>query len=389
MRALMTILAWGLLFAGALVGLTYVYENPGYVMIAVGKGYVEMTLLTLLVWLVGIWLVMRTVVFVFSRIWRLKSQTSFYFFNKSEKKAQLALRQGLTAYLLGDYKRAEQLLSGSGKHSGLLEHKHMFAAAAADANGDDGKVLMHLNALDEDDSDTVLLKAKLMLNRHEWSMAHELVEPLYKSKPKEDAVLRVYIETLEGKEDWQTLLSMLPLVEKRKLFDEQALSDFTAKVVRGALFDTAQKQNFDAAEQQFNTLPGKLKKQDSAIGAYVQLLLENGRGEQAQTVLVKAMKKSSVEAFMPLFRAVRFDQVIELNKFLQSALKKDENDPHLLRALGYVAAGRGDWGLVVNSMSRTLGPGSDINDLKTLAKAYSELGDSQNALAIYQKLQSH
>ena len=43
----------------------------------------------------------------------------------------------------------------------------MFAAVAADATGDGKRVLAHLNALEEDDDDTAVLKAKLLMDRHD------------------------------------------------------------------------------------------------------------------------------------------------------------------------------------------------------------------------------
>lgn len=386
MRAFLTIMAIGLVALGAIVVFPYVYGNPGYVMISVGKGYVEMTLLALLLWLLAIWLVMKVVVYVISRLLRLSSQTRFYFFNKSEKKAQAALKQGLSAYLLGDYIRAEKLLSSAGKHSGLTEPKHMFAAAAADANGDEGKVLMHLNALDADDIDTALLKAKLLCNRGQWGMAHDLIEPLQQSKPKDDGLFRLYVDILKGLHNWQALLKLLPQIDKRNSYSAEQFEQLAAEVIRHALADTAERTTFEAAEQQYEQLPNKLKRQAYAVSGYVELLLTSGRSELAQTALLKGMKKHSITPFLPLLRRVGFDNVVELNKYLQSALQKDENNADLLRGLAYIAAGRGDWALAAKGLAKAIGSDADSRDLELLAKAYEQVGDSHSAVTVYQKL---
>jgi HemY protein len=211
--------------------------------------------------------------------------------------------------------------------------------------------------------------------------------PLYQKKPKDDGVFSLYVDVLHGNEDWETLLGLLPLIEKRKGLSESEFVDFATNVVSKALMSTARLQTFEQAQQLFNQLPGKLKKQDYAVSAYVELLQANGKGGEAESVLLKAMKKSSVGAYLPLFRQVKFDQVVELNKYLQTLLKKDESDRDLLTAVGYIAAGRGDWSLVTKVLSRTVGPDSKVEDLKVLANAYCELGDSQNAVKVYQKLQ--
>ena len=43
-------------------------------------------------------------------------------------------------------------------------------------------------------------------------------------------------------------------------------------------------------------------------------------------------------------------------------------------------------GLAAKALSSCVGPQSDIVDWKTLAKAYCELGQVQDAVGIYQKL---
>ena len=159
-----------------------------------------------------------------------------------------------------------------------------------------------------------------------FEQALALIEPLHQKKPKDEGLFNLYIDLLEGKEDWQTLLGLLGVIEKRKGLSESEFEMFAAKIVRGALTQKAQSLTFDAAEQQFNQLPNKVKKQDYAIRAYVELLALNGHSEQAQTVLVKALKKSSISEYLPLFRRLRFDNVVEINKYLQNALKKDEAD---------------------------------------------------------------
>ena len=100
MKVALSILAYGLLASLAIMSSYYFFENPGYVLLSIGKSYVEMTLYSLILVLISIWLGIKLLIIGFKKLmgWRTK------WFNKSEEKAQLALRQGMTAFLLKDFK---------------------------------------------------------------------------------------------------------------------------------------------------------------------------------------------------------------------------------------------------------------------------------------------
>lgn len=387
MRAFLSIFfICAVLCLAVLVG-PFLFEQPGYVFVSFGKYYLEMTLLTMLLFLFGFWAVFKFTLYVFARVLRISSKTRFYFFNKSEQKAQLALRQGMTAFLLQDWKKAEKLLASAGKNSGLKEHKHMFAAVAADANGDYSKVLAHLNALDEDDEETALLKAKLLINKEDWQLAYELIEPLYQSKPKSEAVFSAYLQVLEGKEDWQQLLSMLAQIDKRKCFDADEFDSYADKVMRNAILGCAKQGTFEQAEQLFSQLPGKYKKRPYAFAAHIELLAAKGQLDQAESELVKVLKKGDVRPYLPTLRRIELGKAVNLTQLVQTTLQKDENDPHWLCALAYLSAGRGDWALAAKVMAKSLTQQSELADMQLLAKAYSEIGEHGSAVNIYQKLQ--
>jgi HemY protein len=386
MKVIFLALCYGLLFSFAIFVGTFIFTEPGYVLVSYGKEYFEMTLITLLLLLFGSWLVLRVIIFTWQKVMGISSATSFYFFSKSERKAREALHQGLTAFLLKDWSRAEKLLSASGDRSGLLESKHMFAAVAADAAGDDDKVLVHLNALDDDEVDTALLKADLWLRRGEYEEASEILSPLFAKKPKDDAVLILYVRLLGEMQDWQALLVLLPQIEKQAIYDEKQLNTFAYKVVDQALTQTVLTQSVEAAEQQWKQLSGKMKKQSYAISAYVGVLAANGHSEQAGSLLLKTLKRSSLQDYLPVFRQVTFSQPLALNKYLQGELKNDEDNPQLLCALGHLAAASGDHTLATKALAKAVQRAPVAEDLRVLANTYSDLGENGKAVAIYQKL---
>jgi heme biosynthesis-associated TPR repeat protein len=366
-------------FAGS-----YAFKEQGYVLFSYGKYYVEATLITVMTMLVLLWFVERVLIWLFKKVWGLGSATKMHFFAKGEHKAQLALHQGLTAFLLKDWQRAEKLISESGKRSGLLQTKPLFGAIAADAMGDEDKVLAYLATLETSDNDSVILKAELLTRQGEADQAFELIKPLYDKQGKDDVIMHLYVRILREREGWAELLTLLAKIEKRKLYDDNNYLKFAAMVIENALKQTAKSQSVEAVEQQWKQLPGKLKQHSLAISAYVAVLAANGQQEQAQTLLLKTLKKGQVEDYLPLFRTVRLSQPLPVNQYLQSKLKDDEDNPHLLCALGHLAAGSGDYSLAGKALGKAAP--SSIADLNVLANAYSQTGQHANAVAVYQKL---
>jgi uncharacterized protein HemY len=250
--------------------------------------------------------------------------------------------------------------------------------------GDEDKVLAYLATLETSDNDSVILKAELLTRQDEADQAFELIKPLYDKQGKDDVIMHLYVRILREREGWAELLTLLAKIEKRKLYDDNNYLKFAAMVIENALKQTAKSQSVEAVEQQWKQLPGKLKQHSLAISAYVAVLAANGQQEQAQTLLLKTLKKGQVEDYLPLFRTVRLSQPLPVNQYLQSKLKDDEDNPHLLCALGHLAAGCGDYSLAGKALGKAAP--SSIADLNVLANAYSQTGQHANAVAVYQKL---
>lgn len=378
MRALFPLIFKALICCLAVLAGSYIFKKPGYFLFAYGDAYIETTLLTLLLVLIGLWLAERIIRVVAHKLWGL--------WGKREQNAKLALQQGLTAFLLNDWQRAEKLLSRSGKHSGLLQTKSMFAAMAADASGDEAKALAHLQALVPTDNDSVMVKTQLLLKQGEVDEALTLIKPLFDKKPRNNLLLGLYVSVLEAAQDWSTLLALLPRISKQKLYDEQKQSVFVAALVGKTLYQSAKTESFDAAHNQWQQIPTKFTKLTAVNAVYIGFLANHGQSQQAETLLIKSIKKGQVDDYLELLRQVSFDQPTALLAYLESGLKKDQDNWALLCALGHVAAGSGDHSLAAKALAKASQQTIDDADLIALANAYRLSGDDSRALAVYHQL---
>ena len=366
----------------------YLFETQKYVMLSYGKLYIKTTLFSALLVLIGFWVAIRLVIMIVRKVLGLSSFTRLYLFNKSEKKAREDLNQGLTAFLLQDWTRAERLTAGAGDHSGLSDPRYLFAAAAANEIGEDDRVQSHLSQIDASNKDVILFKADLLLKQGEPELALGLLQPLYDKKPKDEALLNLYVSILERLGQWDTLLSILAKVEKVAIYEEQRYLAFSAKVVSSALRESARTKTIDAAQAQWKKLPGKYKKRNDMLAAYIGVLSVNGKSDVAEDLLLKAVKKHSVGDFVNVFRQVTFSQPTTLNQYLQSELKKDEHNVDLLCALGHLAVHSKDYELASKALTKVVESKSNKADLLALANAYGNIAEHEKANVIYQKFVS-
>jgi heme biosynthesis-associated TPR repeat protein len=386
MRPFLPLIIVVLLCCSALFFGGFLFDTEKYVMLSYGKFYVKATLFSSLLMLAGLWIAVRLVIFSVKKTLGVVSSTRSYFFSKGEKKAREDLRQGLTAFLLQDWGRAEKLISGAGENSGLPESRHLFAAAAADALGDDERVQAHLLHVDPDDKDVTLFKADLLLKQNEPEQAQAVLQPLYEKKPKDAAIFSLYVKILTELPQWDELLAMLGKIDKAGIYADAQFTAFSLQVVDNALRETAHSKTIAAVEQQWNKLPGKLKKRHDILSAYLVVLAANGKSEQAETLLLKALKKASVTDFMTVFRLARFSQPTALHEYLHNALKNNENDPQLLYALGHLAARSDDHVLASKALAKAVEHQPLKADLQVLADSYSRMGEHARAVGVYKQL---
>lgn len=367
----------------------YLFQTEGYVLLGYGRYYVESTLLGFLLAVLLAWLAIRVVIYLVRRIFHLKGATASFFSGRGTQKANMAFQQGLTAFLLQDWPRAEKLLTEAGNKGDLVASRQLYAAVAADAMGEEDKAFEHLATLPDTDNDAALIKAGLLIKQQELEEAALIIQPLYKNSPKNDSIFSAYIKLLQVQKDWVELLALLPKVEKQGLFGEQQLDQFSLMVLKNALMASVKADTAQAAEKLWKSVPGKMKKRHDALAVYIEVLANNGEVAQAETLLLKALKalkKAPLTPFVPLFSQQGFAHSVNLNSYLQTQLKADEDNPDLLCALGYLAVSSEDYSLATKALSKVAKTHPQQVDLWLLADAYTHLGDNTSAVAIYRQL---
>ncbi|MFT4929025.1 MAG: HemY protein [Phenylobacterium sp.] len=373
------------IFAGA-----YLLEKEGYVLVSYGQHYVEATLFGFILALVLLWASIRLLIAIIKRIFSLKASTSSFFSGKRTRQANAAFQQGLNAFLMQDWARAEKLFVAAGNKGELVESRQLYAAVAADAMGEEEKAFEHLAALTTSDStadtDVALIKAQLLLKQQEPEEAALIIKPLYKQSPKNEAVFSSYLKVLQALKDWPELLALYSKVEKSAILTEQQFNEWYLMVLKNALVSSIQKDTLSGAEALWKGLPGKIKKRADVLAIYIGVLDSHGGTEQAETLLLKSLKKNPIADFLPLFRQQCFSHSTVMSSYLQQQLKADENNPELLCALGYLAAASDDYILASKALAKVVQTHPQQVDLWLLADVYTRAGDTNNALATYQLL---
>ncbi|MFT5161882.1 MAG: HemY protein [Alteromonadaceae bacterium] len=387
MKLFIMLVFFAFIFCLAIFGGSYLFEEEGYVLLGYGKYYIEATLIGLLFTLFVLWVALKVVAYLFRRLFKLKGATYTFFYGQATHKANEAMKQGFTAFLQQDWSRAEKLLMEAGDKGELKGSRQLYAAVAADAMGDNDKAFAHLAALDTTDVDSTLIKVRLLLKQNALEEATAILEPLYAKSAKNDGVFSSYIQLLRAKQDWMGLLSLLPQIEKREILSELQQRDFAALVLSEALTQAVVTDSLTAAQVMYKGLPRKIKKRTDAICAYIDLLAKHGDVDQAETLLLKTLKKAPIADYLKLFRLPGFAHSSPLNTYVQGQLKQDSENPQMLLALGYLAIAAQDYSLATKALVKVAQSEPELVEQKLLADVLARSGEHQAAIEIYQQLQ--
>lgn len=367
----------------ALLAGSYLFETPGYIKIAYGDSYVETTILSFCMVLVCLWILDK----ILAKLWGL--------FGYRRKRAENILNMGLSAFILKDWTRAEKLLSQEGPKGQLPQARKLFAALAASKLDKQDKVTEHLASFESKDPHAKLLTVELLLENNQIDEAYRLISPLFIKKPKDNAFLSLFVRTLQAKGLWDELLEVLPRVAKQQLFEPEQFEAFAQQTIKNALHQTASKQTFVEAEQQWKKIPNKFKKPNYVQSIYIELLAANQKGEEAENLLLKLLKKGDIVEFLPLLRTAKFTHTNQLNQFIQKTLKQQQNEISMLCALGYLAINNQDYPLAAKALEKayemqTQESGADQtlskDDLTLLADAYARTQQHSKAVLVYQHI---
>lgn len=356
----------------------FLRQDPGYALLAYKGWTVEMPLwlmLAAVVCLVIVLLVGSYVLkMIFSTFDRIK--TGWYEWHKKTARHQTA--QGLLELAKGRWHYAERFLVKSAPFSDTPLINYLSAAKAAEEGGSLNRRDQYLRLASECDKDSnlavLLTKAQLQLKAGQLEESLAILKKLHHQEPKNTQVLKYLCMVYETLGDYSSVLGLLPVLRKEKVFKTDSLDQLEIKAYQSLLpkiigTNTNGIQHILAFWKQ---APASIQSNSILVAQYCSLLINQGLHTEADNALKIALKKGLDNHLIYLYGLIRNNPKKQL-AFAESFLEQAPQNPVLLLTLGKLTLDNQLWGKAKDYLEKSISLKPTPEAYRTLAKVYDQM----------------
>ena len=355
---------------GGLVG-TLMVRDPGYLLVVYDRQAIETSLWFATILLIGLYFVVRFVVFVTARLIQGKGSLSEWNRQRRAQGARVQTVQGLLLMAEGEWAEAKRLLLNAAGRANTPLINYLNAARAAHELGlteERDDLLRQAHETTPGSRFAVgLTQAQLQMAKAQWEQCLATLLQLRQESPKHPLVLRMLSTCYEELGDWPALIEIAPDLKKIKLADVDSLNAMQA------LAWSKQLAEVDSVEALWKSVPKDLKRDPVLIEACVKRMLELELPNAAEAVLRDGLNQGWNEVLVGLYGQVVTDRPEHQLVVAEGWLKERPNDAALLLALGRISMMNSEWPKAREYLEASL-------RLQRSPEVYGELGRLCTAL---------
>ncbi|MCE0493560.1 heme biosynthesis HemY N-terminal domain-containing protein [Vibrio salinus] len=372
---------------GLYAGTEYAGEQ-GYVLISIADKTLEMSVTTLVIFVVVALAILFAAEFIIKRILRAGSDTWNWFSIRKLKRSRRMTNEGILKLMEGDWKQAEQKVVRWARHHDMPVLCYLIAAQAAQEQGNSEKRDKYLQLASEQDNASLaveLTKAKQYVQAEQYERALDSLGAVAHDYPQNPILLSlqkiIYVKL--GK--WEPLLSLVQDLKSTKMASGFEIQKLTDQAYCGLLSETSEHRGTEGLLDRWSDLPKNARSSSVICGHLVRLLLARNADEQAYALIKEHTKKhpnSELYGLLPELHLTNEKSAISL---LEHALKKDANNAEVLSALGRIHLEKQNWSLAQSEFEKALSIRPSVNDFGYLSTALEKQNKHQDAHDVSKK----
>ena len=378
-------------------------DEKGYILIAMGETIIELTVLSALIILT----LFAIAAFITFKLLHGGFNISFKAWNKvafaSRRRGIANFNKGLAAYMLEDYRGAEQLFIKSAEPAKRQQSAYLLAAAASaqqelDANTNHYLALLEQETtkLKQSDIASLIVKIKLLMKQARpegYKTARVLIDENHKQIGHDPRLLSLEIDLCLIEKRFQVAVDHLGAARKEKTISDKVIQAWEAKSYYGAFNDIICQQDQDSLQAYWQNLARKVKQHEAVLFAYCPVLAEQNITEPLTKLITPMLKKQPNDSFLKQLRSLPIKQSEPLIALVQKHLHNDSKNAQWLSCLGHLAVMSEQWsmaerafGSLVRLEANQHEKQYDKQDLQALARALTEEGQHQAANEVWVKI---
>ncbi|MGF1701057.1 tetratricopeptide repeat protein [Photobacterium makurazakiensis] len=369
------------LIAGIVAG-PMLAGNQGYVLISVANQTLEMSLTTLILFIVvlfGAFFLLETIL---KRLFSLGSSTRGWFSGRKTRKARLQTSAGLMKVIEGDWRQAEKLVVKSVKHSDTPLLNYLAAAEAAQGQGDASQRDEYLKQAADIDSQSLavaLTRAKLQFRQQQYEQAMATLQEIKPDHSRNPVLLSLLKECYLKLEDWKPLLALLPQLEKAGVLQTEDIAVLEVQAECGIMKHLAKQGGSEGLMGHWNSLSRKAKLRPELVACFVTLMSEHNADSEAYSVLRDTLKKNNDNSLIELVPTLKLADYHPAIVRLQDLLRYDSSNPSTHSALGQLFIHEEKWEEAKQHFEKAIALNPNVADYGYLVNTLEKLDQAQAA----------
>jgi HemY protein len=374
-------------------------DDPGYILISISNNIYELTVYAAFFWIIAT----LTILFFIYKIVRGGFKVSFSAWHTvafaGRRRGIANFNKGLAAYMLEDYKSAEELFAKSAEPAKRQQSAYLLAAAASAKQKIDANTNHYLNLLEQEtaklgneDLASVIVKVKLLMNQQRdeaYKKARVLIDDNHKQIGHDARLLGLAIDLCLIENRFEAAIEYLALARKEKSITDATVQIWEAKAYYGNFNDIIRHKDQASLQAYWKSLGRKVIQREEVLFTYCKVLAEHNITEPLTKLITPILKKEPNKRFLHQLRQLPIKQSEPLIALVQKHLHNNSQNAQWLSCLGHLAIMSEQWSMAEKAFRSLLkldGQQYDKEDLQALAKALSEEGQHQAANEVWVKI---
>lgn len=377
--------------------LTYlVQHDKGYILISYADTSIEMRFwfgvftfsigLFLLWWGAGL-LRRAFTAFGVSRSWWSESK---------QKRAERHTQRGLINFVEGNWRAAKKDLVGAAKLSDKPLVHYLAAARSAYELGEKEETHFLIQQAEkhapENDLAVAISQARIFLMEQQLEQCLAVLTRARAHHGEHPVVLELLCRTTIQLRDWVSLVELLPLLAKYKVYDAAELAQLKLNVYLSRLQHlaaTAKKEGDHVLIRDLHSFwdaaPKELKHNEKLIFCYAHELIKAKLYDEAESILRAKLKKEWHQELVNLYGRARTAKSKDQLTHAESWLKHHADDAVLHLALGRIAVRNKLWGKARGYLEQSIKLRATAHAYAELAEVFATLGETKLSIDCYKQ----
>ncbi len=367
--------------------LQFVLANPGTTTITWGLHAYEMKTATLTFAVLVLCIVFYLTVTLLRQILGLRKRLHQLRGSRLSSKANRSLNQGLIQLTEGHWEKAEKLLTEHASYREAPLLNYLAAARAAhmqDAPERRDSLLRQAIASDSKAQIAVgVSQAEMQMSTDQIEQAHATLLNLRALAPKNAYVLKLMAKVLHKRESWESLLDILPELQKQNLLNTENMIKVKAATLQGLFSQYSAQKDPDKLQTLWKKLPTAIREQAEAQQVFAAALHTAGADAQCAQFIVSINNKALNHTLTSLYGRLQHPNLPNAIQQAEKWLAQAPDNPNNLLLLARLHHQQKLWGVSKSYYESSLNQSPEVEGYLELAELLETMGEQENAEHCY------